>query len=357
MSKFCTRCGAEIAENNAFCTKCGATQNAAFDQVHEPEITNRFKPEKKKSPVRTNLIVVILSICLFITSALAVTIYEARQLSSAEKAEKLLDNIQVLDLFENLSESNRVDLDRFYSYLNEDFGIDITDKKLNNFVNNSTVKHFVANKLSKFIEYLFEGDANLTITKQEVIVLLQENSDAIYTEFGKKLVSDNLEDLTNSHFDIEDLLNIRNDFLDIADWIFDDADYIEIINSDDIENDFSALYYLIHIGFSYYIMAFFVLLSAVIIFFMIRKGLTKALYSIGIVSTVFSVSTGIIALISSWIPSLWNAICGGSIAGIIIGDILFANIVLNEILFVLGIVLLIVRKLIVKYRAEKQSFN
>ncbi len=357
MSKFCRYCGAELNVNSSFCTKCGADQNAVLQQVHESELQNQFTTNKKKSPVLINVIIVILSICLFITSAFAVAIYEVRQLSSADKAEKLLDNVQVSDLFENLSESNRVDLDRFYSYLNEDFGIDITDKKLNNFVNNSTVKHFVANKLSKFIEDFFEGDANLTITKQEVIVLLQENSDAIYTEFGKKLVSDNLEDLINGHSDIEDLLNIRNDFLDIADWIFDDADYIEIISSDDIENDFSALYYLIHIVFSYYTMAVFILLSAIIIFFMIRKGLTKALYSIGVVLIVFSVSTGIIALISSWIPSLWNAICGGSIAGVVIGNILFENILLNAVLLVLGIALLIIRKLIVKYRAKKQGIN
>ena len=353
MSKFCTRCGAEIAENNAFCTKCGATQNAAFDQMREPEQISHYKLDKKKSTVLTNVTIVILSICLFITSALAVTIYEARQLSSAEKAENLLDNIQVLDIFENLSDSNRVDLDRFYSYLDESLGINITDEKLNDFVNNSTVKSFVANKISTFIEDLFEGDADLTITKQEVIILLQENSDAIYTEFGKKLVSDNLEDLINNHSDIEDLLNTQNDFQDIANWIFDDADYIEIISSDDIENDFSALYYLIHIGLSYYTMAFFMLLSAVIMFFMIRKGLTKALCGIGIVLIMLSVPTGIIALFSSWMPSLWSAICGGSIAGLVIGNILFENIVLNRILFVLGIALLIVRKLIVKYRAEK----
>ena len=350
MSKFCRYCGAELNVNSSFCTKCGTSQNEVSQRVSEPAITNRFKPEKKKSPVLVNLIVVILSICFFITSAMAVAIYEVRQLSSADKAEKLLDNVQILDLFENLSESNRVDLDRFNSYLNEDFGIDITDKKLNNFVNNSTVKNFAANKISKFIEDLFNGDANLTITKQEVIALLQENADAIYAEFGKRLDSDYLENYTGYNFDIEDLLNMRNDFLDIADWIFDDSDYIEVITSDDIENDFSALYYLMKIGLSYYTMVFFILLSAIIIFFMIRKGLTKALCGIGIVFVTLSVSTGIIALISSWIPSLLN----GSIEGIIIGDILFENILLNGILLALGIALLIVRKLTVKYRAEKQ---
>lgn len=353
MSKFCTRCGAELNENSSFCTKCGANQNAVSDQVHETEQTSRHKPDKKKSSVLTNFATVILSICLFVTSSLAVTIYEARQLSSAEKTEKILENIQVLDMFENMSDSNRVDLDRFYSYMEESFGINITDKQLNNFVNNSTVKTFIANKISTFIEDFFEGDADLRITKQEVIDLLEKNSDAIYTEFGKRLYSDNLEDLINSNADIEDLLNIQNDFQDIANWIFEDADYIEIINSDDIENNFSALYYFIHIGLSYYTMAIMILLSVIIMFFMIRKGLTKALCGIGIVLIVLSVPTGIIALISSWISPLWSAICGGSIVGLAIGDILFENIVLNGILFVLGVALLIVRKFIVKYRAEK----
>ncbi len=353
MSKFCTRCGNELDENSAFCTKCGANQNAVSEQVHETEHTSQHKPDKKKSSVVTNFATVILSICLFVTSSLTVSIYEFRQLSSDEKIEKLLDNVQVIDVFENLSNTNRVDLDRFYSYLEEAHYIKVTDKKLNSFVNNSTVKTFIANKISTFIEDFFVGDANLRITKQEVIDLLEKNSDAIYTEFGKNLYSDNLEDLINSNADIEDLLNIQNDFQDIANWIFEDADYIGIINSDDIENNFSALYYFIHIGLSYYTMAFFILLSTVIMFFMIRKGLTKALCGIGIVLIVLSVPTGIIALISSWFSPLWSAICGGSIVGLAIGNILFENIVLNAILFVLGVALLIVRKFIVKYRAEK----
>lgn len=353
MSKFCTRCGNELDENSAFCTKCGVNQNAVSEQVHETEQTSRHKPDKKKSSVVTNFATVILSICLFVTSFLAVSIYEARQFSSDEKIEKFLDNVQVIDVFENLSDTNRVDLDRFYSYLGEKLYIDITDKQLNNFVNNSTVKTFIANKISTFIEDFFEGDADLRITKQEVIDLLEKNSDAIYTEFGKKLDSDNLEDLIDSNADIEDLLNIQNDFQDIANWIFEDDDYMEIISSDDIKNDFSVLYYFIHIGLSYYTMAIMILLSVVIIFFMIRKGLTKALCGIGIVLIVLSVPTGIIALISSWISPLWSAICGGSIVGLAIGDILFENIALNGILFVLGVALLIVRKFIVKYRAEK----
>lgn len=353
MSKFCTRCGAELNENSSFCTKCGANQNAVSEQVHDIKHLSRYKPDKKKSSVVTNFATVILSICLFVTSYLAVTIYEVRQLSSAEKTEKILENIQVLDMFENMSDSNRVDLDRFYSYMEESFGINITDERLNNFVNNSTVKLFVANKISTFVEDLFEEDADLIITKQEVVDLLEKNSDAIYAEFGKKLDSDNLEDLINSHIDIDDLFNAQNDFQDIANWIFEDADYIEIINSNDIESDFSALYYLIHIGLSYYTMALLILLSAVIIFFLIRKGLTKALCGIGIVFLVLSVPTGVIALISSWISPLWSAICGGSIVGLAIGDILFENIALNGILFVLGVALLIVRKFIVKYRAEK----
>ena len=94
-------------------------------------------------------------------------------------------------------------------------------------------------------------------------------------------------------------------------------------------------------------------MSVLILIFMIRNSLSQTACGIGIDFIIFGGLTGLAAAFAAWITPLWEAICGNSVVGTVIGNFLTANAVVSIVLFLLGIVLLVSRCLAVKHYMKK----
>lgn len=349
-SKFCSYCGDTVNSVTGLCTNPNCVTNVRRQTKPVVESKNT------KSKTTTTLISVLLAICLFITSALSVVIVDVRNTLKKDNIGKIIGNVQVTEFVDQES------IDDFSNKMNEKFGMEITAKKINKFFNRSTAKSFISKKAVKFSEKLFAfEDAELSVTKDEFMDFLYDNSDLI--DWGDEYDYDYSYDDYDDYYNYYSYSNYYSDVYDtdykieyITDWIFDDDEMI-IIDTAKLKSDYAVLYYLVTIGLSYFALAFFIILSAVIIFFMIKNKSLQAILGIGITFTVLGSITGIAAVLSGWITPVWEAICGNSPIGIVIGEVAFINAVLSLILFVLGIALIVFKNLALKHNKSNNFKN
>ena len=301
--------------------------------------TDKVKKEtkrnkKKKSASLTVFTTIILSICLFITSFFAIMIFEIRNILKEENAEALFNNIKISEILDSDTINEPENIKRFHNYMKDRQGIEIDNQNLDNFIKNSTVKTYIARKIAYFSEDFFNDEAELKITKEEIAELLENNSDIIKNEFGRYL----------SYNDIEK----------ITDFLFEDEEIV-ILNSDTLKDTSPLLYYAITFGLSYVNMAVLIFLSILIIFFMIKNTLSQAVCGIGIDFIIFGGLSGLIAVTASLFGSLWKSLCNQSIVGTIVGNFMSAYTYVSVIFLLIGIILLISRRLVIKRRAKAQK--
>lgn len=77
-------------------------------------------------------------------------------------------------------------VDFAYEILQDQFGgeLEITKDQVQNFVENSTVKDFVAEKAAGLVEDFYSGNYETTITPEEITGLLKENAPLLEEQFG-----------------------------------------------------------------------------------------------------------------------------------------------------------------------------
>lgn len=77
-------------------------------------------------------------------------------------------------------------VDWAYEMIQDQFGeeLEITKDQVQNFVENSTVKDFVADKAAGLVEDFYSGNYETTITKDEVVQLMKENAPLLEEQFG-----------------------------------------------------------------------------------------------------------------------------------------------------------------------------
>lgn len=282
-------------------------------------------PQKKKGKASTVVATVLLSICFFITAVLSLAIFDVRNSVSDDNAEDLLEDVKFSSVINASKSETKNNAEKFYGYLEEALGVSISDSDMNKFVDKSTMTDFASDKIADFFDDFFEDDAEIEITYHEFYNLLEENSDLIYDEFGV--------------YPDDEML------YQVTDWMFE-GERMEILDSADMENDSPALYHLLHIGLSYVLMGILLTLCLMFAALMIWNSWSQALCGVGINFIILGSVTGICAILSAWLSPLWSAICGGSAIGTVIGNVFSINGGLSLALFVGGIALLVIRKLI-----------
>ncbi len=378
MPKFCGNCGSMIDETTNLCPVCDVEEKTvAVEAVSQPvamrndypqqsyqqqtaqvytepavaapqqnfieEPNKKAKKQKKTKPAKqkkankdsnksglTVFLTILLTICLFITSILAVVIYDIRNAVKKGNCEDLFDNIDVVSALENSNTKAAKNLDKFYGFLYEGYDIDMTDKKLEEFIEDSTVKRYAANKVSYFAKELFKGDkAKIEIRVSEIVELLEDNEDLIDDEFDVYLTYDEM--------------------YEIAEWILPDGD-VEVINTKSIP----TLATVLRFSLSYFAIIFFALLSALFIFMMIKNNLLQALLGTGINFITIGALTGIVYIITLITP-LWETIASASIILTIIGNMFAINAIFSAILFGVGVLLLVARKVTLVILSKKSK--
>ncbi len=326
--KFCGHCGSPIDNSTGLCPMCSQELLNPVSKKEEDVSNNNLINKNSASKI---LITVLLSISLFITSLVATLIFDVRNSVKPNNAQALLNNINATELFSYAELSAENDLENFYKYMSENYDVEMTDRGLNSFVNDSTAKDFLAEKVSYFCEDIIDGDAEIKITKNEVSELIENNLEEFEDEFDVQL----------SSYDAEQ----------IATWIFGTQTSYSV-DSTAILEETPAIYYIFTIGFSYVTMVALILLSIVIIFFMIKNNLLRAFRAIAIVYISLGGLLSLIAMLSAWIAPLWKIICADSFVGILAGNIFSQNALLSILILVFGVAVVVSRSLLIKYRKK-----
>lgn len=348
--KFCTTCGAPKGADG-LCPNCDAVTPAAPTEVlsedpgatvllaeepveaAEPVIAPAPQPVKKASAV-TVIITVLLSICLFITTTLSVGVLTVRHTISEGGMENLAEQVDIAEMLKTTGAANGETFDTFYERLQRDYGVELDDEKLGEMLEDSTVPEYVAEKISDFAEDFFAGEAELVITKDEMVDLVWDN---------RKLIEDEIPD----DFEIEIDELYMEDCEDIANWLFNGDEFV-ILSTDDLRKESVALYQGVSIGLSYLVMGFFMLLSALLLFVMCRNSLSQTAIGGGVVFILLGGFTSLAAAVVAWIPGLWASIAGSNPALTLVGDVLVINAPIFVTMLAVGILLPVIRAIVKK---------
>lgn len=348
--KFCTTCGAPKGADG-LCPNCDAVTPAAPTEVlsedpgatvllaeepveaAEPVIAPAPQPVKKASAV-TVIITVLLSICLFITTTLSVSVLTVRHTISEGGMENLAEQVDIAEMLKTTGAANGETFDTFYERLQRDYGVELDDEKLGEMLEDSTVPEYVAEKISDFAEDFFAGEAELVITKDEMVDLVWDN---------RKLIEDEIPD----DFEIEIDELYMEDCEDIANWLFNGDEFV-ILSTDDLRKESVALYQGVSIGLSYLVMGFFMLLSALLLFVMCRNSLSQTAIGGGVVFILLGGFTSLAAAVVAWIPGLWATIAGSNPALTLVGDVLVINAPIFVTMLAVGILLPVIRAIVKK---------
>lgn len=327
---FCTICGAEMDKQTGTCPNC-VKNNEATEQVEITQLEETNSPTKKKSSL-TTFLTVVMCFVFAITSILSVTIFSVRQATTQKGIDSILNNVSFSDLMNMVSETqpdsddNTNDIfNSFKEHLKKEANLVITEQLLDSFVEKSTIKTFVAQKISAYANSLYAGDGSFSLTQQEVFELLKENSAVMQSELGKALPDDALKSISS--------------------WLIDDEEISEISISVLKEKN-PVIYYVLHIGLSYFTLAALVIISLLMAFAMVKNNYSQTALGIGIIFTVIGSVLSIAALFATWLPSIWEIVCGNTLIGFVVGKLLYANIITYGIIFAVGVALLVIRKIV-----------
>lgn len=349
MANFCGKCGSPVDPNTGLCPVCNpgpaagsnATQNFTAATAVTPDTAGKKGKDKNKRAKQTSVltvaITVLLSICLFFTSLLAFTVFTVRNSVKKDNLQKISEDISYTEAFSAFGAESS--LDRFYDYVDEKFGVSIADRDIDRIVRKTSINRFVVNKLSKFCEDFFDDGGRIVLKKDELREQLYKNSDYIEDQTGL--------DLNEYDYRGDERVGDK-----IADWIIND-DSVTLVKDGAIQDESPALYYIIKLGLSYINFAILLLLSALIIFGLIRNSYSQGLCGSGVVFIILG-GTFTVSGLLSMIGSLWETIVGGSFFGVLVGRILQVNIIVSLIILLAGILMLVIRFLIKKFIASRK---
>lgn len=187
----------------------------------EPQKVKKIKKIKRSRPwplkILLELIAIVLCLTLFVVTIAGALIVDLRVMTSKGGFEKILNQLitstisqpeaaapastpngSVL-LLSDTSASVVSDpiTDMVYELLQSGLGEELPLEKedVRDFINNSTVKDFLADKASGAFDDFLNETNNTTITKDEIIGLVRENAPLIKESFGVEITDDQLEEL------------------------------------------------------------------------------------------------------------------------------------------------------------------
>ena len=333
MAKFCGKCGARLDVQTCLCPNCDREKLMVnVEEVVPPyemkimevgyDVATETAKKSKLKAVMT-LITILLSICFFCTSLLAIGILGVRNAAKSKNIEKMLERISFTEIVENNYDEDN--LESFYAYINKSAGMEIGTYQINKFINNSTIKEFVADKLATFCADFFVEEGKLSINKYELIDFIKENANVLQNEFSIETFDFNIES--------------------IVDWILYDREIV-LFDSATIKDNNPAFYYALRVGLSYVSIGFWIALSLLILYFLIKNNLSQAACSVGSSFIIFGTVIGLLFVISIWLPEVWNNVFENYTLNVFVKSYMQGNQIMGAILIGSGISILVIRKIV-----------
>ena len=318
----------QAAETKSTKAKKEKKQKPVKEKKQKPVKEKEETTKKRRNKVVVTILSILLSLCLFVTLLSAVVIYDIRNSVKEKSLLKMLDGVEI-DLDEILDEfgmDDNVKLENFYTYLYNNFGADVSNRKLSKLIDKSNLKEYVAGIAGDFFEDFFDGTGAIEISRDDARKLIRKNSSVIESTCDIYLNDSLIDEVVNK--------------------IFGANEELMLVSTEAIREEAPALYTAASIGLSYGVLAVLLLLSALIIFAMFMNSLTQGAGFVGVVSMIIGAPFALGWAVSTLVPNLWSIACGNAIVGALIGNFMKVNGVVGLVLVGLGIALLILRAIL-----------
>ncbi len=307
-------------------------EQAAEQNAVAPENTLAGK-KRKQGP---KFVAVLLSILLFFFASGAFGVFFVRNTLSGNTFENIIDATEE-------EWSKRFSDTDFTDSMLDDYGIRIDEDNIVEFLEESTVKEFISNKVSDFFDAVFDGENELVFTSDEIKELLEDNEDAIEEVFDKRFTEEELEDIS------------KRVVGDSHEYVIKIDEFVpELEEYDELLDIFTTV-------FSYTTMVILLALSAAMIFLLVLNSPTRAACGIGVNLILIGGFYLIIAVTVLLVENmeLINIADDSGMAKIM--TVVYAAIKsvlpLAITMFVIGVALLIIRKVILSKQAKKEMMN
>ncbi len=307
----------------------------------------------QKSRVGKTILSVVLSVLLFVVSLLSVGLVCIRHTTSRgtiEAALNQIDLVEVIDYVYTESGFAEEGIDTFAEclskYREDKYGYSISEKQLEKFIEKSTLKEFMAEKVADYVGDLLSGTDDFEITKSEINDFLHDNERVIEVCFNTRI-----SDVANDELD------------ELVDWLVDDED-LELfsdIKPSELLGDGSAAFYAVTFGTTYFTLAILLALVVLCLVGMGLNDLSQGAMGSGIVFTAIGGLLTAGTLVVLGLPTLLKSAIGNAVLASVLADILLENLVVFASVLGLGILLLVVRYLVRRFlrklREKKAALN
>ena len=185
-------------------------ETTAQEQPVKPQKVKKVrKPRSVPVKILMGLIAFILCIVMFVVSFVGVTILDIRAVVSRDGISQIISQLISGNVFSapqrpalavtvgkgvgypaaEMSAGGNMSgmlVDWAYDMIKDQFGdeLPITKEQVQTFVEESTVKDFVADKVAGLVEDFYAGESETTITVEEITQLIDENKEIIQEQFG-----------------------------------------------------------------------------------------------------------------------------------------------------------------------------
>lgn len=183
------------------------------------------KPKKVRKPWPVGIrivmvfVAIILCVAMFVVSLAGTLVLNVRTIVSRDGISKIVTQLisgetvsgparpalavgtgtVYLDEYSAQSGMSDILVDWAYDLLKESFGdeMELTKEQVETFVQESTVKDFVADKAAGLVEDFYNEESNTTITVEEITQLIEENKDVIEEQFGVVIDQEVIAEIDN----------------------------------------------------------------------------------------------------------------------------------------------------------------
>lgn len=185
--------------------------------VETKKVKKVRKPRSVPVKILMGLIAFILCIVMFVVSLAGVLVLDIRAVVSRDGISQIISQLisgnafsaptrpalaagvgrgmVYADEYSAGGNMNGMLVDWAYDMLKDQFGeeMPVTKEQVQTFVEESTVKDFVADKVAGLVEDFYSGESETTITVEEITQLIEENKEVIEEQFGVTIDEEALE--------------------------------------------------------------------------------------------------------------------------------------------------------------------
>ena len=197
--KFCMTCGGEMDRLQGVCPHCEQQKEVqlpeAADPLPEPPVE---KLPKKASNGRAGYIGKTIALCAVLVTLFAVVLVTSvvgmvQSSFTVERATEMIEKVDWSDAIDMLASKKVND---FYGYVEENVGIAIDEDHIVDFMETTSVKRFMAEKLTK-VAVGFGKGRDVVISYDEIEDLLMDNRKFFEKELHHVLTEEDAVAITN----------------------------------------------------------------------------------------------------------------------------------------------------------------